>query len=321
MGVSKAVLGEPAIAKAMCQGGVSFIADSRLENIQRMQKSGISAQFVLLRTALSQAEQIVRFIDISLNSELETLKALSHYAKAQKQIHKVIIMVELGDLREGVCPCDLSSFFKEVLTLSHLEIIGMGCNLACYGGIKPDAQNMHELSVQADRLEKEFCIDLKIISGGNSANYDWYTSSQDTDRINNLRLGESILLGRETVHRASIPGLHTRAFKLFAEVIESKRKPSMPRGDICQDAFGDVPSFQDRGVRQRSIVALGRQDVLVSGLSSRQAVKIIGASSDHLILDSGDRVLQIGEEVQFDLDYGALLAAMTSPFVRKEFLP
>jgi predicted amino acid racemase len=184
---------------------------------------------------------------------------------------------------------------------------------------------MHELSVQVDRLEHEFGLDLKIISGGNSANYDWYTSKSETDRtddrINNLRLGESILLGRETVHRASIPGLHTRAFQLFAEVIESKRKPSMPLGKICQDAFGNVPCFTDRGMHQRSIVALGRQDVLVSGLSSRQAVTIIGASSDHLILDSGDRVLQIGEEVQFDLDYGALLAVMTSPFVRKEFLP
>jgi predicted amino acid racemase len=321
MGVSKAVLGEPAIAKAMIQGGVNFIADSRLENIQRMRKAGISAQFVLLRTTLSQAQSIVRWVDISLNSELETLKALSHYAEAQKQTHKVIIMVELGDLREGVCPHNLSSFFKEALALSHLEIIGMGCNLACYGAVKPDATNMHELSVQVDRLEKEFCIDLKIISGGNSANYDWYSSSQDTDRINNLRLGESILLGRETVHRASIPGLHTRAFQLFAEVIESKRKPSLPRGHICQDAFGHVPNFQDQGMHQRSIVALGRQDVLVSGLSSQQAVKILGASSDHLILDSGDHALQIGEEVQFDLDYGALLAVMTSPFVRKEFLP
>jgi ornithine racemase len=325
MAVSKAVLGDPTIAQAMIQGGVEFIADSRLENIQRMRKSGVLAQFVLLRTALSQAELIVQWVDISLNSELATLKALSHYAEAKQRIHRVIIMVELGDLREGVCPCDLSSFFSEALTLSHLEIIGIGCNLACYGGVKPDAHNMHELSVQVDRLEHEFGLDLKIISGGNSANYDWYASKSETDRtddrINNLRLGESILLGRETVHRASIPGLHTRAFQLFAEVIESKRKPSMPLGEICQDAFGNVPCFADRGMHQRSIVALGRQDVLVSGLSSRQAVTIIGASSDHLILDSGDRVLQIGEEVQFDLDYGALLAVMTSPFVRKEFLP
>jgi ornithine racemase len=325
MGVSKAVLGDPAIARAMIQGGVSFMADSRLENIQRMRRSGVLAQFVLLRTALSQAELIVQWVDISLNSELETLKALSYYAKLKQQVHQVIIMVELGDLREGVCPCDLSSFFSEALTLSYLEIIGIGCNLACYGGVKPDDHNMHELSIQVDRLEKEFCLDLKIISGGNSANYDWYNTKSVTDctadRINNLRLGESILLGRETVHHTSIPGLHTRAFQLFAEVIESKQKPSIPLGEICEDAFGKRPSFVDRGRHQRSIVALGRQDVLVSGLSSRQAVTILGASSDHLILDSGDRALQIGEEVQFDLDYGALLAAMTSPFVQKKFVP
>jgi len=320
MGVSKAVLGEPAIVNAMIQGGVKFIADSRLENIQRMRNSGVLAQFVLLRTVLSQAELTVNCVDISLNSELEILKALSHYAEAQRRIHRVIIMVELGDLREGVCPCDLSAFFRQVLALSHLEIVGMGCNLACYGGVKPDARNMQELSTQVDRLEKEFCLDLKIISGGNSANYDWYTQGRDTDRINNLRLGESILLGRETVHRAAIPGLHTSAFQLFGEVIESKRKPSLPLGEICQDAFGLVPQLQDRGMHQRSIVALGRQDVLVSGLSPRQAVTILGASSDHLIVDSGDRVLGIGEAIQFDLDYGALLAAMTSPFVCKAFL-
>lgn len=320
MGVSKAVLGEPAIANAMIQGGVKFIADSRLENIQRMRDSGISAQFVLLRTILSQAESTVKYVDISLNSELTILKALSHYATIQQQIHRVIIMVELGDLREGVCPQDLSSFFRQVLALSHLEIVGMGSNLACYGGVKPDTKNMHELSTQADRLEQEFCLDLKIISGGNSANYDWYNRSQSTDRINNLRLGESILLGRETLHRIAIPGLHTRAFQLVGEVIESKRKPSIPRGDVGQDAFGNIPHFQDRGVHQRSIVALGRQDVSVAGLSSPQGITIIGASSDHLILDSADQVLEIGKEIQFDLDYGALLAAMTSPFVHKIFL-
>ena len=36
MGVSKAVIGEPSIAEAMIQGGVRFIADSRIENIQKI---------------------------------------------------------------------------------------------------------------------------------------------------------------------------------------------------------------------------------------------------------------------------------------------
>lgn len=320
MGVSKAVLGEPSIAEAMIQGGVRFIADSRIENIQRMKNAGISAQFVLLRTPLSQTEAIVKCVDISLNTEIDTLKKLSYYAKTYNKNHQVIIMVELGDLREGILSCDISQFIRQTLSLSHIKIVGIGCNLACYGGVKPDAQKMQELSELVDILEKEFQISLKVISGGNSANYEWHESAQDVGKINNLRLGESILLGCETVSRKAIPGLHTHAFRLIAEVIESKKKPSLPFGEICQDAFGNVPSFQDRGIQQRVIIALGRQDVPVSGLKSNSELEIIGASSDHIILDDKNHNLRVGDEVSFNLDYGGLLAAMTSPFIKKQFI-
>lgn len=320
MGVSKAVLGEPSIVEAMIQGEVKFIADSRIENIQKMKSAGISTEFVLLRTPFSHAESVVKYADISLNTEIETLKRLSHYAKLHDKLHQVIVMVEMGDLREGILPCDLPKFIKETLCLPHIKIIGIGCNLACYGGVKPDAKNMHELSELADIIEKEFQISLKIISGGNSANYEWYKSSQDIGKINNLRLGESILLGCETVNRQTIPGLQTHAFKLIAEVIESKKKPSLPSGEICQDAFGNVHRFKDKGIHQRVILALGRQDILVSGLKSNKKLKIIGSSSDHIIIDSDNPNLQVGDEVTFNLNYGGLLAAMTSPFIQKQFI-
>jgi ornithine racemase len=320
MGVSKAVLGDPAIALAMTQGGVDFIADSRIENIQKMKDAEVIAQFVLLRTALSQAEDVVINADISLNTEIETITKLSHYSKVHHKIHKIIIMVELGDLREGVLPSDLSDFVRETLLLKHIKIAGIGCNLACYGGIIPDSQKMYELSRLANEIEKDFQIKLEIISGGNSANYEWYKLSQNTGRINNLRLGESILLGRETVHRKAIPKMYTNAFKLIAEVIESKEKPSIPNGTVGQNSFGVVPTFHDRGDCQRVIVALGRQDALISGLTSDSGFEILGSSSDHTILDCKNFGFKIGAEVSFSLDYGGLLSAMTSPFIRKQFV-
>lgn len=320
MGVSKATLGNPAIAEAMIRGGVKFIADSRLENIQKMKSAGLDTRFVLLRTALSQAESVVKAVDISLNTEIETVKALSHYANIYGRVHQIIIMVELGDLREGLLPVDLGQFVTAALTLPYIEVVGIGCNLACYGGIKPNSQKMHQLSELADAVETEFQLKLDIISGGNSANYDWYRSAQTVGRINNLRLGESILLGREPVNRTAIPGLYTDAFKLIAEVIESKRKPSLPFGETCQTAFGTMPTFLDRGIRQRVILALGQQDVRVSGLRPSDDLEILGSSSDHLVLDSQNRDLEVGSEVQFDLDYGGLLSAMTSPFVKKQFV-
>ena len=229
-------------------------------------------------------------------------------------------MVELGDLREGILPQDLSYFVRETLDLPNIKIAGIGCNLACYGGIKPDDSKMLELSQLAEAIEKEFKISLNIISGGNSANYEWYRSSPTIARINNLRLGESILLGCETLHRHVIPGLQTSAFKLIAEVIESKDKPSLPFGERGQTAFGAAPVFRDRGLHRRVIVALGRQDILISGLKPDLDLEILGASSDHVVLDSNHHDCQIGSEVQFSLDYGGLLSAMTSPFIAKQFI-
>lgn len=332
MGVSKAVLGEPLIAEAMIRGGVKFIADSRLENIQRMRNARISAQFVLLRTAPSQAESIIENVDISLNTELDTLEKLNYYAVGQNKIHQIILMVEMGDLREGIMPDDIFLFIKKVLDLPQLKIIGLGCNLACYGGIKPDEQKMRQLSALTEAVEKKFPIHLSLISGGNSANYEWYKSTKNVGRINNLRLGESILLGCETVQGKAIPKLHTNAFKLIAEVIESKVKPSLPFGEIGRDAFGNIPVFRktyskglhsngcNRDRHRRAIVALGKQDTLVSGLSPNQDLEILGSSSDHLLLDCKNSYLKVGVGVNFSLDYGSLLTAMTSPFIKKQFI-
>ncbi len=319
MGVSKAILGEPLIAEAMIQGGVEFIADSRLENIQRMKRSGISTQYVLLRSAPSQAESIVRDVDISLNTELETIQKLSYYASLQQKNHRIILMVEMGDLREGILPEDLALLIEEVLALPQIQLVGLGCNLACYGGVKPDRQKMQQLSDLTEAMEQKFQIDLPITSGGNSANYEWYKSALTVGRINNLRIGESILLGCGTVNRQAIPELYTNAFKLIGEVIESKIKPSLPFGEIGQDAFGNIPVFRDRGKHPRAIIALGKQDTLISGLSCDRDQEILGSSSDHLVLSSLER-LKVGVGVDFSLSYGSLLAAMTSPFVKKQFI-
>jgi len=320
MGVTKATPNAPRIAEAMIQGGIKFIADSRLENIINMRHYGISTQFVLLRTSLSQAESVVENVDISLNTEIVTIQKLSHYAKLHNKPHKIIIMIELGDLREGVLPCDIFQFISQVMLLSHIKIIGIGCNLCCYAGVKPDEKNMTLLSELVNAIEKKFQINVEITSGGNSSNYNSYKATKNVGRINNLRLGESILLGCETVNRTIIPGLHTDVFQLIAEVIESKNKPSIPCGEICPDAFGNIQNFTDLGTIKRIIIALGQQDIIVSGLKLSHNLKILGSNSDHLIIHDQSNTLQVGEEVLFNLKYSALLSAMTSPFIKKKFI-
>lgn len=319
IGVTKAVCGNPDIANTLVKNGIKILADSRISNIKRMRDAGVQALFLLVRTpALSQAEEVVRYTDISLNTELTVIKRLSKFAVKNKSKHKIILMLELGDLREGLMPQDLDSTIKQVLKLEGIELVGLGTNLTCFGGIKPDKDKMESLSFIAENLEKKFRLKLTYISGGNSANYDWFMSTTDIGRINNLRLGESIYLGCETLHRKIIPGLLTDAFTLVAEIIESKIKPSLPYGEVAQDAFGNIPEFQDQGLINRAILNIGLQDVMVSGLTPRSDIDILGASSDHIILNTKKTYVKVGDEMAFDLNYSALISAMASPYVIKK---
>jgi len=316
--VTKAVCGNPAIAAVLVDNGIGILADSRMANIRRMQDAGIAAQFLLLRTPfISQAESVVTFTDMSLNSDLSVIEKLSEFALKRHTRHKIILMVELGDLREGLMPVDMLGTIEQVIELGGVELAGIGANLACFGGIEPDQGKMGVLSLLARDIEDEFGLVLAYVSGGNSANYSWFMSSPDVGRINNLRLGESIFLGRETLRRQAIPGLFTDAFKLVAEVIESKIKPSRPIGQVAQNASGQVPIFRDLGEMRRAILGIGLQDVLVSGLTPRAEIDILGASSDHIMMNTHQKEYVAGDEVDFDVNYGALVSAMSSPFVEK----
>ncbi len=318
-GVTKVVCGDPKIAEIILKSGIRILADSRIENIKKMRNAGIQAQFLLLRTIQSQAKDVVGYADISLNSELSVIKELSKFAIEQNTAHKIILMVELGDLREGIMPSDLENTIKEVIALKGIKLVGIGTNLACFGGIEPDDKKMIHLSSIAKNIEDKFKLKLEIVSGGNSANYNWFMSTKDIGKINNLRLGESIFLGCETLYRKPIPELFTDAFTLIAEVIESKIKPSVPYGKRHQNAFGKTPKFLDRGLIKRIILGVGLQDVLVSGLTPILDIDILGASSDHIIVDAKKMNLKAGDEVELKLNYGALLSAMNSPYITKKY--
>ena len=317
-GVTKASLGSPEIAGALLRGGVSALGDSRIENIETMRRAAVRTSMRLLRAPmLSQAERVVAHADLSFNTELDVIAELSFAARRAGRTHGIVLMVELGDLREGIMPRDLEATVRAVLALPNLELRGIGANLACRSGVSPDARNMAALSDLANAVDRRFGPILRIVSGGNSANLDWVQSGAHTGRVNDLRLGEAILLGRETLHRRAVEGLHTDAITLVAEVIESKTKPSLPWGEVAQAAFGAPTPAIDRGLVSQTILAVGRQDIDPDGLQAPDGMEILGASSDHLIVDSGRGRLPIGSEVSFQLNYSALVRAMTSPFVSK----
>jgi len=327
-GVTKAAQACVLIAQAMVRAGVQAIGESRIQNIEVLNGHLDQAPIWMQRAPmLAEAHSAVKLASLSFVTELDTVAALDAAAGRRGVVHDVLLMVEMGDLREGVMPGDAGNFIRQIERFDNIRLNGIGTNLACRSGIVPDTHNMAALSDLAARLERGLSIRIAIVSGGNSANLDWALNASDTGRINNLRLGESILLGCEPAHGRPLPGLYTDAFSLVAEVIESKRKPVQPWGSAGRTPFDSVsvlnavvPAGQSKSSHIQSILAIGRQDVNPADLIAPASVELLAASSDHLIIDAGARVLPIGNEMAFGLNYAGLLAAMTSPFVKRTFI-
>ena len=325
-GVTKATLGSPGVGAAMLRGGAVGLGDSRVQNLARLAELDGSPSRMLIRSPqLSQAGQVVQTATASLNTEAAVIDALDVAAAEAGRRHGVILMVELGDLREGIPVEDVEAAVGVVLGSTSLRLLGLGANLACQYGVVPDDVNMGTLTRLVEKVEAAHRIRLAVVSGGNSANLEWATTTECLGRTNDLRIGEAILLGTEPLHRTPIPGLHTDAFTLTAEVIEVADKPAQPWGTRAQTAFGETPDPAGTGTGTRTrtgtirqaIVALGRQDVDLDGLIPPVGITVLGMSSDHLVLNVGDHPVSVGDELSFGVAYGALLRAMTSPFVTK----
>ncbi|WP_085585583.1 alanine/ornithine racemase family PLP-dependent enzyme [Thalassospira mesophila] len=319
-GITKAFRGAPKIAQMLQRAGVSGLGDSRIENIERMRRAGIDGQMMLVRSPMiSQVDRVVAAADISFNTELDVIAALSRAAQKTRTWHGVVLMVELGDLREGIMPRDVAKAVQTVRRFPHIRLKGLGSNLACRNGVSPDNANMEMLSALADQTDEHIENSGFIVSGGNSSNLSWAFGGGKVRRVNNLRLGEAILCGCEPLHGRHIPGLYRDAITLVAEVIESKIKPTKPWGTLGQAPFGQVPVTIDDGNIFQSLLAIGRQDIDPDGLQPLSGVTVLGASSDHLVLNTGSCQLVLGAEVSFQPDYSALLRAMTSPYVTQTF--
>lgn len=303
---------------------IEYFGDSRICNLKAYQTS--SKKKIMIRIPMqSEVDDVVSYADISFNSELKTLKLLDEAAKKQEKIHEVLLMVDLGDLREGFFEDDdVLATISDMIQLKNLKLIGLGANLTCYGGIIPGYDNLTRLVALKDKIETLHGLRLPMISGGNSSSLYLLDNEKEKlpEGVTNLRIGEAYLLGRETAFEAEYERMYQDVFTLSAEIVELKQKPSHPIGKIGVDAFGNKPTFTDKGMRLRGVLAIGKQDIAVDNiLPLDEGMEIIGASSDHLIVDLTDseNSYHVGDSVYFKLDYASLLTAFTSKYIKKEY--
>ena len=329
-GVVKGVDGLPEVARAMRLCGAEELGTSRLEQVERCRAAGVGGPWLLIRIpGLSELPDVVRLCETSLQSERVTLDALEEECVLQGKTHRVIVMADLGDLREGFWDKDemVDVCVHVERELPHVELAGVGVNLTCYGSTKPTPEKMQALLDIAARIEKRIGHKLEIISGGATSSYTLVHWGTMPAGINHLRIGENILLGKDLQVNWGIQDmdyLRMDGFTLRAEVVEVREKPTYPIGEFAIDAFGRKPVYVDRGIRRRAILALGRADVgeLESLIPREAGLTVIGGSSDHCIVDVEDcpRRLEVGNIVEFSLCYSHLLYATSRSDVTIQFV-
>ncbi len=318
MGVTKAICAHPDIIEIFENSRLDYIADSRLENLMYPSKK----MKVLLRVSMpSEARMVVNYTDISLQSSLETIKILQKAAFLQKKKHAIILMFDIGDLREGLYYTHhYMQIVEKIMSFNNIDLVGIGTNLTCYGGVLPTPEIMKRLSDIAKAIEEKFAFKLQIISGGNSSSFEMLRK-EELVGINNLRFGELIFLGRETAYSNDVEELYQDAFTLEAEVIEHALKPSVPDGQLGVNAFGEKVVFEDKGLIHRMILGIGRQEVRSDDIVPLDNdLEIIGSSSDHLLVNDLLNKYKVGDIISFKLSYGGLLGATTSKYVKKELV-
>ncbi|MCL2873795.1 MAG: alanine/ornithine racemase family PLP-dependent enzyme [Defluviitaleaceae bacterium] len=317
--VTKCFCANPEIVDVYYKAGVREFADARIPNLKRINYPDV-ARWLLRLPMLSEIEDVVKYSDISLNSEVKIVAALSEAALKLGKKHKIILMIDVGDLREGVLAENAVETAGEMLKYEGIELYGIGVNFNCFGGIIPNVENVSIVTEKAREIAEKYGIDIPVISGGNSGSMHLLTDQTMPSEVNYLRLGEVVFFGRETSYQQLIENMHEDIFRLEVEIIELQKKPSMPIGEAGLNALGEKVTFIDKGDMLRAIVACGRQDVYMDKITPLdEKIEILGQSSDHMIIDvtHSDKKYEVGDAISFSISYASLLSLSTSEYIYK----
>ncbi|MDR1132566.1 MAG: alanine/ornithine racemase family PLP-dependent enzyme [Synergistaceae bacterium] len=323
-GVTKGLSGDPRLAEIYADAGFSGICDSRLRNLRKIADSGSPLPRQLMRIAMmSELKELAVTAETSLQSDIGTIKELDRICVSAGIRHKVLMMIDAGDLREGFWPTELPDAARELKDLEGgVKIVGVAANFACASGVLPTRDNMARLVECRDAISGITGREMPVVSVGGTCCLKMIEAGLAPEGVNVLRICEGVLLGTDTASDRVIPYLARDALTLTAEIVECRQKPSVPVGDVGYRAFGEKPVFTDRGLRKRAILAIGRQDVNIDRITPLdENVEIVTASSDHLIVDvtEAGATYRAGDTMSFRPLYPAMLACATSEYVEVIF--
>jgi predicted amino acid racemase len=310
---------------------IDSIGDSRLTSLKNLKAVNPKMRTIYIKPpAKIFADDIVKYADISLNSSYSTIVSLNEASKKADKIHQIIIMVELGELREGVTRSELMNFYESVFQLSNIEVIGIGSNLGCMYGVEPSYDKLLQLSLYEELISAKFNKDLKYVSGGTSITLPLIENKTIPKDINHFRVGEAIFFGISPLDNKQFKELSTDTFQFCANIIELEEKKIVPDGIISHGAVGHSADFNEVNVNETSLKAIldfGLLDVDQNDIEFiDKELEFVGITSDMLVVDiginktkEGEKKYSIGDKIYFKPNYMAVARLLNSKFIDKKF--
>lgn len=323
--VTKLLCGHELFLKEVLELGVKEIHDSRVSNLKTIKKMDPEVQTVYIKPAPKQSiPDIIKYADVSFQTELEIIRLLSEEAVNQEKLHKIIIMIEMGDLREGVMGEELVDFYEKVFKLPGISVIGLGANFNCLHGVMPTQDKLIQLSLYKQIIETKFQRNIPWVSGGTSVTIPLLFNHQLPAGINHFRIGDALFFGLNLFTNETFEGMHNDVFELITEIIELTEKPMIPSGILADNPSGESFEIDESlygKTSHRAILDVGLLDINPKFLLPKDdGIRVIGASSDMLIVELGDNEqnFKVGDVLRFNLRYMGALSVLNSRYISKE---
>lgn len=323
--VTKMLCGCKPYIREVLDMGITQVLDSRVSNLRAIKQLDPDIETIYIKPPAKRAiSSVVKYADISLNSELATIRLLSEEARRQDKTHKVIIMIELGDLREGIMGENLIDFYGKIFEQEHIQVVGLGTNLSCLNGILPNTDKLVQLSLYKQLIEAQFNKKIPLVSGGTSVTIPLLNMKQIPAGVNHFRVGETLYRGVDLIKEKNYRGMKQDVFKLYAEIIELVEKPVVPSGISGNiSVSGETPEFDPKDIGKttyRAILDIGLLDIDTRHMNpTDQSIELGGASSDMIVVDLGSRKpkYRVGDLIPFSLTYMGILGVMNSRYIDK----
>ena len=307
------------------------VGDSRLTSLKNLKAVNPEIKTIYIKPpAKIYADEVVEYADISLNTTFSTIEALNQAAKKQGKIHEIIIMIELGELREGVKRIDIMDFYEAVFDFSNIEVVGIGSNLGCMYGIEPTYDKLLQLSLYKELISEKFNKNLQLVSGGTSITLPLIEKEDIPKDINHFRIGESAFFGISPLDNKPFKELATDTFEFNANIIELEEKKLVPEGIISDANIGHTADIDHHNSNESSFKAIldfGLLDVDKNDiLAVDKSISFVGITSDMLVIDigtnktsDGTKKYNVGDKIRFIPNYMAVARLLNSKFIDRKF--